>query len=61
MAGSVARQGEGGLRITFHVPLLLDLLCRCLHFTWAARGAISLDGLNLEVSAAAAHCFRCGS
>ncbi|GAB4815008.1 hypothetical protein N2152v2_002054 [Parachlorella kessleri] len=23
---------------------------RCLHFTWAARGAISLDGLGLEVT-----------
>jgi hypothetical protein len=22
---------------------------RCLHFTWAARGAISLEGLGLEV------------
>lgn len=24
---------------------------RCLHFTWAARGAISLEGLGLEVTA----------
>lgn len=23
---------------------------RCLHFTWAARGAISLEGLGLEVT-----------
>ena len=22
---------------------------RCLHFTWGARGAVSLDGLDLQV------------
>lgn len=30
-------------------PLWQGLGRRCLHFTWGARGAISLEGLGLEV------------
>lgn len=30
-------------------PFWQQLGRRCLHFTWAARGAISLEGLGLEV------------
>ena len=36
-------------------PWFARLGRRCLHFTWAGRGAISLDGLDLEVVRDVAH------
>jgi ribonucleotide monophosphatase NagD (HAD superfamily) len=36
--------------VTRPTPWWQQLGTRCIHLTWATRGAISLDGLGLEVS-----------
>ena len=50
-AGGVITSGEvtHDALLHRHTEFWKDRRC-CLHFTWGARGAISLDGLGVEVT-----------